>query len=214
MSDEHAPNERQSPWSRFNRAERRAPDERDDTIARLEHDLAQERENAAASSKTAEDLRFQMQVLERSYAKQLADAREQSADMERELADQKAAFAVLDQECQEALQLLTQARAELERLTAPRNGPPRPPQPRDAHGPEPAAVPRRFAPLQSEGTINELIADASWAEARRASAEEEAATGAEAPLDVEPPNDMIAPDLVFGEDDERDETPPGGAREA
>src|SRR5690606_18932267 len=50
-------------------------DERDEKIARLEQEIEAERARAAELERTVKALEFKLDVLERSYAKQLADAR-------------------------------------------------------------------------------------------------------------------------------------------
>src|SRR5690606_17582151 len=51
------------------------PDERDEIIARLEQELESERATTAELERAVKALEFQLDVLERSYGKQLADAR-------------------------------------------------------------------------------------------------------------------------------------------
>ena len=63
------------------------PDERDATIARLERELADERQVSITLRETSEQARFQLQILEKSYSKQLTDARTRADTAERELAD-------------------------------------------------------------------------------------------------------------------------------
>ena len=71
-------------------------DERDAQIERLERDLAEERGHSATLRTTIEDLRFKADILERSYSKQLADARERGEAVERESADLRARLAELE----------------------------------------------------------------------------------------------------------------------
>ena len=52
-----------------------APDERDAAVERLERAVAEERQHATILRKTVEELRFKARILEKSYAKQLEDAR-------------------------------------------------------------------------------------------------------------------------------------------
>ena len=57
---------------------------------RLEQALAEERQHAATLRASVEDLRFKMTILEKSYAKQLADARTRAEAAEKGLAEEKA----------------------------------------------------------------------------------------------------------------------------
>src|SRR5690606_21473349 len=75
------------------RASADAPDDRDATIARLEQEAGAEREKTNALLATVKDLEVKLEVLERSYAKQLADARERCSAADRELAELKARLA-------------------------------------------------------------------------------------------------------------------------
>jgi len=63
-----------------------APDERDEIIARLERDIEAERARSAELEGAVKALEFKLDVLERSYGKQLADARAASEDAKKELA--------------------------------------------------------------------------------------------------------------------------------
>ena len=65
--------------------------------------------------KTVEELRFKAGILEKSYATQLEDARLHSETANRELADQQAPMAALETAHEDAMRLLAEARAELER---------------------------------------------------------------------------------------------------
>jgi hypothetical protein len=62
------------------------PDERDAIIKRLEQTIAEERKNSATLRETVDNLRFKTETLERSYAKQLADARQRGTSAEQALA--------------------------------------------------------------------------------------------------------------------------------
>jgi hypothetical protein len=209
MSNDDADEERPStPW-RPHRASTSAPDERDAKIERLEHILEDERQAAAELRETNEALSFRLQVLEKSYAKQLEDARLRCADVERQLAAQQAEFAALDAECRETMRLLAQTRAYLKDLAEGRAPGGRYRAPRDV---------RLDASLdgfasEAEGTINRLIADEDWPRPHAGDTDDAGKTGehsdagADSPPDSapdSPPNDMIAPELVFTKEDRDD----------
>jgi hypothetical protein len=181
------------------RAIESSPDERDATIERLERILEEERQAASELRASNEALRFQLQVLEKSYAKQLEDARLQREDAERQLAAQQSQFAALDAECRETMRLLAQTRTYLKEVAEERARMRWLHAPRDGRGLGPASD--GFAP-PAEGTINELIADDHW---RRAPAQD-VAEGSHAGTDPAPESsgELIAPELVFTDDDEDD----------
>src|SRR6185503_2694540 len=119
---------------------------------------------------TSEQARFQLQILEKSYAKQLGDARTRADTAERDLAEKKARLAALDSG-EDTTKLLKEARAELAQVTAERDelraqiargGSYKPERARAA---EPQVVP------DDGGTINALMTDSSWIQARKAAAE-------------------------------------------
>src|SRR6185436_10106326 len=87
-------------------------DERDTTIARLERELAEERQVSVTLRETSEQARFQLQILEKSYSKQLGDARTRADTAERDLAEKKARLAALDSG-EDTTRLLMEARSEL-----------------------------------------------------------------------------------------------------
>jgi hypothetical protein len=179
-----------------------AADERDAAIQRLKQTLAEERELAATLREANEGFRFQLQILEKSYAKQLADARGRAETAERELFEKKARLAALDSG-EDTSKLLREARADLAQITAERDelraqvtlgstfrgGAPRP----------------RPRPVEEEvdgGTINALISESSWVQERRAAADGH--LDAKVRAEPETTEDMIAPELVFtkGKDDD------------
>ena len=124
MTDDQIKDRQASP-SETREAAPTAPDERDAAIERLERAIAQEREHSATLRKSLEEVRFKTEILEKSYAKQLEDARHRGETAEGELEDKKAELATLEAEHAEALRLLDQARGELERNPANRGLSPR-----------------------------------------------------------------------------------------
>lgn len=200
MRDEDAAGPRRSSV-KDPRAIESAPDDRDAKIERLEHILEEERQAASELRAANEALRFQLQVLEKSYAKQLEDARLQREDAERQLAAQQSQFAALDAECRETMRLLAQTRAYLKDVAEERARTRWPHAPRD--GRRLGASSDGFASPHLEGTINELIADEHW---RRPPAEDvpERSPAGTDPAPEPGGGELIAPELVFTDDDEDD----------
>lgn len=180
-----------------------ALDERDARIGRLEHILEEERQAASELRAANEALRFQLQVLEKSYAKQLEDARLQCEDAERQLAEQQSQFAALDAECRETMRLLAQTRTYLKEVAEERARGRWLRAPRDRRRIDPPSDGFASQAEGTEGTINELIADEHW---RRAPAED----GRERPHAstdsvADSGGELIAPELVFTDDDDEDD---------
>jgi hypothetical protein len=182
-------------------------DERDATIERLERGLAEERQHSATLRGTVEDLRFKMGILEKSYAKQLADARLRAESAERGLAEEKARLAGIDGNHENTLKLLTETRAQLARVLAERDWLRKQPAQGRRGAPE-APVLSRAAPdptrdptgavQEDEGTINALMADLSVPRERPSARPEDPRLGAQARDDGPAPSEeMISPELVF-----------------
>ncbi len=175
------------------------PDERGATIERLEHEVAEERQHAAMLCKTVEELRFKAGILEKSYAKQLEDARLRSETAERELADQQARIAALETAHEDAMRLLAEARRELERAPADRG------QSRKALASTDSMRMNASAQDDAESgaqeglpTINELMTDSSWADEGQPVGHEKEHPEEQVRADQESsPEELIAPDLVY-----------------
>ncbi|HEY7670965.1 MAG TPA: hypothetical protein VIC71_02025 [Gammaproteobacteria bacterium] len=186
------------------------PDEGNAEIERLEQALAEERQHAATLRATVEDLRFKATILEKSYAKQLADARARAEAAERGLAEEKARLTGIDTNHENTLKLLTETRGQLAQVVAERDllrkqlgaG-------SGGHGSstasttssrrtEPVAAYHQHPPApapDNELTINTLMADLSKVvEERRAGA---GRPQHEKPADEPPAEDMLSADLVF-----------------
>lgn len=163
------------------------PDERDAIIARLERELAEEAEHTAKLRKTIDELRFQAQTLETSYAKQLEDARAQIEKAEQAIEAERARAAAIEKERDETLLTLKEAEGRIERLSAGADL-------MDSMTASP------FAGARGEETamsIDEMLADASVAPDSEKDPQE-----AERPEEPEePPEDMLSPDLVFAAKD-------------
>ncbi|NIW23785.1 MAG: hypothetical protein GWN29_04060, partial [Gammaproteobacteria bacterium] len=95
-----------------------APDERDAMIERLERELAEEAEHTAGLRKTIDELRFQAQTLEKSYAKQLEDARSRIEKAEQATEAEKARASEIEKERDDILLELKDAQGRVERLSA------------------------------------------------------------------------------------------------
>jgi DNA repair exonuclease SbcCD ATPase subunit len=166
---------------------------------RLEQALVEERQHAATLRATVEDLRFKATILEKSYAKQLADARARAEAAERGLAEERARLAGIDGNHENTLKLLAETRAQLAQVMAEcdllrkqlgsSSSGSRRTEPAAAYHQHPPAP-----PPESELTINTLMADLSkFAEERRSPL----ARREEKPVEEPPAEDMLSADLVF-----------------
>ena len=99
----------------------RRGDKRDLEIERLERALADERANAVSLRESSDALRFQLEILERSYAKQLADARQRVDKPTKELAELKAQMAQFGLGGEDVAKILSELRADLLNVRAERN---------------------------------------------------------------------------------------------
>src|SRR5690606_2110539 len=73
-------------------------DERDETIARLEQEIEAERARSEERAGAVKAFEFKLEILERSYGKQLADARAEGDAAKRELSELKTLLADTTQE--------------------------------------------------------------------------------------------------------------------
>jgi chromosome segregation ATPase len=185
------------------RAAQEALEQRDATIRRLETALADERDAANTARDAADALRFKAEVLEKSYAKQLADARQKVAAAEKTLAEHREQIAAFGANREDTIRLLKEARSELEAVKLDRDQIKR----QLARGP--ASMDRTPLTIASdstaaEGTINELMANAAWLkDPKRGSASHlEAKVGSS---ELAAPEVMLAPELVFTKKDEADD---------
>jgi chromosome segregation ATPase len=199
----------QRPSEDASRTEESGPDPRDAIITRLERELAEERQALTTARETLDATTFKIEVLEKSYAKQLADTRERLAATERELSDKLKVLAALDGGHEDALRALNDARAELKSLTAERDQL-RQQIARGGFRQRAETTTRAPLGLQSDGasgggTINELISNANWAP-KQSAAIGAGHSSAQVVEPESPHEEMLAPELVFtkqGEDDER-----------
>lgn len=169
-------------------------DERDTIIERLERALAEEREHTATLRKRVEDLRFKAGILETSYTTQLEDARQRADKAEGELADLRNRMVTLESAHEDAMRLLAEARAELDRAPA---------QPDRLRKALAASVSQHVPESELEEgsrTINKLMSDPSWAQEDQPGDDEEEPTPEQQP----PAEDLIDPELVFTVEGEED----------
>lgn len=172
--------------------------ERDAKIAELERQLAEERANAATLREESDGFRFKTEILEKSYAKQLADTRAKLAAAEKVAAEQKAHQIEYGADHEETVRLLKETRAELEQLKLDRD------QLRTQARRSGFTVPGTTAADTSqtgEGTINQLMAGQGWLTKREASAGSSNLEAKVAAPENAPVEDMLAPELVFTKKD-------------
>lgn len=191
-------------------------------IERLERELEEQRHAAKTLRESLDAVTFQKEILEKSYAKQLAETRDKLAALEAELKEKTEILSNLDGGHEHALRELNDALTVIKVLKKERDqlrkqiaqGGFRQPGAStsrarallgdDAHGLiPPPADDNRAAPIDSSsdddtsgGTINALIANSSWAEKKAG-----VGTGAATAL-VDTPQEpqheeMLSPDLVF-----------------
>ena len=172
--------------------------ERDAKIAELERQLAEERQNAATLREAGDALRFKTEILEKSYAKQLADTRAKLAAAEQAMAAQKAQQIEYGADHEETVRLLKEARAELNQLKLERDQ--LRAQAKRSGWTEPGAA--ADTSQTGEGTINQLMAGADWLPKKGAApaAGSNLTASVAAPEDA-PVEDMLAPELVFTKKD-------------
>jgi DNA repair exonuclease SbcCD ATPase subunit len=167
----------------------------DSAVARLEREIAEEREHSARLLGEIRELKFKTEILERSYAKQLEDARQRAVSAEKALTEQRTRNAELDALRADAIQLLSDTKTEIDRLAAERDQMRRQLASRDGFQVEAAG---EEPPDDGGGTINTLLNDAGWLKRKRPA--EEARLKAEAEkraAEEEHTGDMIAPELVL-----------------
>jgi chromosome segregation ATPase len=183
-------------------AAKTALDERNATIKRLEAALAVEKQNAAELREAADNLRFKSEILEKSYAKQLADARQKSAAAATTLADHHAKIAAFGADREDTIRLLQEARAELEAVKLDRDQLKR----QLARGPgsldrSPLTRPTADA-TATESTINQLMANADWTKEPKVRAAGGSNLDAKVgTAEATAPEIMLAPELVFTKKD-------------
>jgi len=176
------------------------PDPRDATIERLERELAEQRDLATSLRESVDAATFKVEILEKSYAKQLTEARDKRAELEAELKEKDEILANLGGGHEHTLRELADAVAVIKVLKNERDqlrkqiaqGGFRQPTERAAT----ARAPLYVDETSDGGTINQLIANTSWAEKKPGVGTGQA--GAQVESEPEPPHEeMLSPDLVF-----------------
>jgi hypothetical protein len=179
-------------------------DERDLKIERLERALAEEKAHAVTLREGGDALRFKLEILEKSYSKQLADTRQRADGATKELATLKAQVAEFGKGGEDTLKAVSEMRAELLNITAERN------QLRDqlgrpgAGGQGKSYGGRSYAPRpteESSDTINALITSASLERARERDEPGDGILNARVKLEQGPSEVMVSPDLIFTDKD-------------
>lgn len=184
-----------------------APDERDAVIARLQRELAEERQVSSTLRETGEQARFQLQILEKSYAKQLADARQRTDKATKELAELKAQMAQFGLDGEDTAKILSELRADLLNVRAERNhllaqlGRP------DASrgGSYGGRSSTHKSGDDTSDTINAMITDAGLQDARGRDDPGDGILKARVKLEQGPSEIMLSPDLIFTEKDKKDD---------
>jgi uncharacterized coiled-coil protein SlyX len=207
-------------------------DSRDETIERLERELAEQREAAKTLRESLDAATFQKEILEKSYAKQLAEVRDKLAAIEAELKEKDEILANLGgghehtlRELNDALTVIKVLKKERDQLRK---------QIADGGFRQPSKTTKARALLGSdgpvigattssqasdgnrapartsdddtgEGTINSLIANAGWAEKKPGVGSGQATAQVSAEPEL-PQVEMLSPDLVFtAKDKEKDD---------
>jgi uncharacterized coiled-coil protein SlyX len=186
-----------------------------DVIERLEHELEEQRTLAKTLRESLDAATFKIEILEKSYATQLAEVRDKRAAVDAELKEKNEILANLGgghehtlRELNDALTVIKVLKTERDKLRAQiAKGGFRQPNERPTRAQLLVGEPIRDASADTggdtggdTGTINALIANTTWAERKPQ------VGGVQVTAKDEPPHqEMIAPDLVFTEKDKEDE---------
>jgi hypothetical protein len=182
------------------------PDPRDAAIARLERTVAEERQNATSLREANDALKFKLQILEKSYAKQLGDARKKMEHVTSELASHQSRLADLGPGGEETLKLLAAARAELNGLKADYGAL----KDQLARGGSRAGPAGSFGrghddSVDTSSTINALIMTPVAKPGRERAAGGDSSAGQQVRAEEAVGIDLLSPDLIFTKKDEDDE---------
>jgi hypothetical protein len=203
----------ESPTDDGSQTAQSGPDDEASVIEQLERELDEQRTLATTLRESLDAATFKIEILEKSYAKQLTEARDKRDALEAELGEKDQILAGLGgghehtlRELNDALTVIKVLKTERDKLRQqiaqgglrqPGKGPTR----AQLLLGEPLSGDSR---LDTSGeTINALIANTDWAERKPEVGSGHAA--AQVTAKEEPPHqEMIAPDLVFTDkDDER-----------
>jgi hypothetical protein len=190
-------------------------------IERLERELDEQRTLATTLRQQLDAAMFKIEILEKSYAKQLAEVRDKRASIETDLKEKEEILANLGgghehtlRELNDALTVIKVLKAERDKLRQQiaQGGFRQPTQrPTRAQLLVPDAGIATSGDTGSEvgadtsgETINALIANTSWAE-RKPKVSSGHAGAQVTEQEAAPQEEMIAPDLVFTEKDKEDD---------
>jgi chromosome segregation ATPase len=180
-----------------------APDERDLKIERLERALAEEKAHAVTLREGADALKFKLEILEKSYSKQLADTRQRADAATKELTELKAKLAQYGTGGEETLKKMEDMHSDLLNITAERNKLREQLAKADTRrggGYGNKSEPRR--PLdESSDTINSLITNAGIDAGPEKPRAGDSNTNQRVKLEQGPAEIMVSPDLIFTDKD-------------
>jgi len=183
-----------------------APDERDLKIERLERALAEEKAHAVTLREAADAQKFKLEILEKSYTKQLADTRQRADAATKELTELKARLAQHGTGGEETLKKMEDMHSELLNMTAERNKLREQLAKADTRrggGYGNKTEPRR--PLdESSDTINSLITNAGIDPGPEKARGGDSNLNARVKLEQASSEIMVSPDLIFTEKDKDD----------
>lgn len=185
-------------------------------IERLERELDEQRKLATSLREQLDAATFKIEILEKSYATQLAEVRDKRASVDAELQEKNEILANLGgghehtlRELNDALTVIKVLKAERDKLRKqiaqggfrqPSERPTRARQLVDDAGAPPAVFDHSSSREDTSGgdTINAMIANAGWAEKKKPTL-----SGPSTAVDQQetPHEEMLAPDLVFTEKD-------------
>jgi hypothetical protein len=208
--------QQQPPTDEGSQTAQSGPDPEATLVERLERELEEQRTLATSLRQSLDAAMFKIEILEKSYAKQLAEVRDKRAVVESDLQEKNEILSNLGSGHEHTLRELNDALTVIKVLKAERDklrkqiaqGGFRQPSERPTRAQllvgEPIGDTSGDTGRDTSGeTINALIANAAWAEKKPAAAGHSSAQVAEQET---PHEEMIAPDLVFTEKDkEKDE---------
>jgi chromosome segregation ATPase len=179
------------------------PDSGETTIERLERELEEQRAAAQSLREALDAVTFKTEILEKSYAKQLAEARDKRTALESELKEKEEILAGLGGGHEHTLRELSDAVAVIKVLKADRDEL----RKRVAQaGFRERGQTKTRAPVRpdADGTINALIANTGWVQKKPGVGAGQATAQVEAEPES-PHEEMLSPDLVFtAKDKEKD----------
>jgi hypothetical protein len=209
----------QSPPDDDSQTDQSGSDDRTSTIERLEQELDEQRDAARRLQEALDAVTFQKEILEKSYAKQLAELRDKRAALETELKEKNEILEGLGGPHEHTLRELSDAIAVIKVLKKERDqlrkqiaqGGFRQANDRQSERPTIAArllgdsVAPRSVTDTTDGTINSLIANESWSQRKPNVGTGQATAKVEAPEPPASKEEMLSPDLVFTANDKEDD---------